>query len=69
MKISRVVPSCYAVPSDYYAVPSCYAVPERSRRHRSNTWWLSGDSRWLSGAETTIYKESADILNSILELI
>ena len=37
-------------------------VPSTSLRHRSST-------RWLSVAETTIDEESAEILNSILELI
>ena len=43
-------------------------VPSTTLRHRSNTRWLSGEW-WLSGAETTDTEESAEILNSILELI
>jgi len=48
-----------------YKVATSYiiaVVPSATLRHRSNT-------RWLSVAETTICKESAEILNSILELI
>lgn len=37
-------------------------VPSTSLRHRNVP-------RWLSVAETTIDKESAEILNSILELL
>ena len=37
-------------------------VPSTSLRHRSST-------RWLSVAETTIDEESAEILNSISEML
>ncbi len=38
------------------------AVPSTTLRHR-------GGPRWLSVVETTTKEESAEILNSILELI
>jgi hypothetical protein len=40
----------------------CSMVPSTTLRHQSTPWWLSV-------AETTFDNESAEILNSILELI
>lgn len=44
-------------------------VPSTTLRHQGTTLRHQSNPRWLSVAETTIDEESAEILNSILELI